>query len=139
MISNNGLDLYSEPFIDSLGGADPYEFLDAAFTAARGRDIVTAASLVDLRTYLPCDLMTKVDIASMAHGLECRQPLLDHRVVELAASLPLHCKLRGRQTKWILQQAFGELLPRAVLTRKKMGFGVPLATWFRRELKRYVA
>jgi asparagine synthase (glutamine-hydrolysing) len=98
---------------------------------------VTAASLVDLVTYLPCDLMTKVDIASMAHGLECRAPLLDYRVVELAAQMPIGCKLARGRGKRILREAFPELLPPEVTRRPKMGFGVPLAQWFRGELASY--
>ncbi len=94
-----------------------------------------ASGEADLMTYLPCDLMTKVDIASMAHSLECRQPFLDFRVVELAASLPLRLKFRGRTGKRLLRAAFGALLPREIWTRKKMGFGVPLDHWFRHELK----
>lgn len=127
--------LYREEFLAQLPESDPIGFLLAAYQRWSSRDIVTATSLVDLETYLPCDLMTKVDIASMAHGLECRQPLLDHRVVELAAALPLRMKMRGRRTKWILRRAFGDLLPREVFTRKKMGFGVPLDRWFRGELR----
>lgn len=82
-------------------------------------------------TYLPCDLMTKVDIASMAHGLECRQPMLDYRVVELAARMPLARKFRRGKGKRILLEAFDDLIPREVVERKKMGFGVPLDHWFR--------
>jgi asparagine synthase (glutamine-hydrolysing) len=82
-------------------------------------------------------LLTKVDIASMANSLECRAPFLDHRVVELAARMPIDCKLKGRRSKRILQQAFPELLPSGVMRRPKMGFGVPLEQWFRHELKDY--
>jgi asparagine synthase (glutamine-hydrolysing) len=101
----------------------------------KGRDAVTAASLTDLVTYLPCDLMTKVDIASMAHGLEVRAPFLDHRLVEFAASLPAHLKYRRGKGKWLLQRAFGDLVPAEVWQRPKMGFGVPLDHWFRNELR----
>jgi asparagine synthase (glutamine-hydrolysing) len=95
---------------------------------------VTAFSLADLMTYLPCDLMTKVDIASMAHGLECRQPFLDYRVAELAARIPRRLKFRRGHGKRILRTAFGDLLPEAIQRRPKMGFGVPLNDWFRHEL-----
>ncbi len=117
--------------------ADPFDFLHAAFGRASGRDAVTAASLADVQTYIPCDLMTKTDIASMAHGLECRHPLLDYRVVELAATLPLRYKLHHGDTKWILKKAFADLLPGPIMRRSKMGFSVPLAAWFRNELRDY--
>jgi len=79
--------------------------------------------------------MTKVDIASMAHGLECRAPFLDYRVVEFAASLPAHFKYHRGRGKRLLADAFGHLLPPEVFTRHKMGFSVPLDHWFRSELK----
>jgi asparagine synthase (glutamine-hydrolysing) len=71
----------------------------------------------------------------MAHGLECRAPILDYRVVEFAATLPVKWKYRFGRGKRLLREAFGDLLPREVFTRRKMGFGVPLDSWFRRELK----
>jgi asparagine synthase (glutamine-hydrolysing) len=127
--------LYSEAFLKQLPEADPYRFLEAALKTAERRDAVTAISLADLQTYLPCDLMTKVDIASMAHSLECRQPFLDVRLVELAASLPMEWKLRRGRGKRILRRAFSHLLPAEIWTRPKMGFGVPLDHWFRHELR----
>jgi len=124
-------DLYSDAFLAQLPDADPLEFLAAAHRRCTQRDPVTAISLTDLVTYLPCDLMTKVDIASMAHGLECRQPLLDYRVVELAARMPRELKFRHGRGKRILLETFADLVPRAVQRREKMGFGVPLDHWFR--------
>lgn len=127
--------LYGDEFVAQLPERDPAEYVAAALARSGGRDRVTAASLADLVTYLPGDLCTKVDIATMAHGLECRQPLLDHRVVELAVAMPVRLKLRGGRGKRILREAFGHLLPRDVFRRRKTGFGVPLDRWFRTELK----
>jgi asparagine synthase (glutamine-hydrolysing) len=85
-------------------------------------------------------LLVKVDLASMAHSLECRGPFLDHRVVELAAAMPLDRKiqLHSGRSKVVLKQAFSELLPRPIQQRSKMGFGVPISRWFRDELKQEV-
>ena len=93
--------------------------------------------VADIMTYLPGDLLVKVDIASMAHSLECRGPFLDHRVVELAAAMPLERKiqLRSGRSKVVLKRAFADLLPPPIKTRSKMGFGVPISRWFRDELK----
>ena len=93
--------------------------------------------VADILTYLPGDLLVKVDLASMAHSLECRGPFLDHRVVELAAAMPLDRKiqLRSGRSKVVLKQAFADLLPPPIKTRPKMGFGVPISRWFRDELK----
>jgi len=128
-------ELYADDFVASLPERDPFEFLAAGFARAGRRDPLTATSVADLVTYLPCDLMTKVDVASMAHGLECRQPFLDHRVVELAVRMPGRLKFRWGRGKRVLKEAFADLLPRAIRRRRKMGFGVPLDHWFRDELK----
>ena len=90
---------------------------------------------VDTATYLPGDLLTKVDIATMAHGLEARSPLLDHEFVEFAASIPAELKVRGREKKWLLREALRDWLPPEILDRPKQGFSVPVGEWFRRELK----
>ena len=92
---------------------------------------VTGLQLLDIATYLPGDLLPKSDIASMAHSLELRSPLLDHRVVELGLSLPARLK-RG---KLALRRAFADDLPPVVAARGKTGFGIPLAAWFRGELR----
>ncbi len=128
-------ELYRPDFVEQLPDTDPFEFFEGAWKELNGRDLVSQASLADLVTYLPCDLMTKVDIASMAHGLECRQPFLDYRLVEFAASLPSSLKFRYGKGKRLLRSAFEKLLPRQIWERKKMGFGVPLGIWFQRELK----
>ena len=142
--------LYSDSQLDHLAAtaaaladpfeADPASFLMAASSAATRRDRINRAMITDLQTYLPCDLLAKVDLASMAHSLECRGPFLDHRVVELAAAMPLERKIRlhSGQTKVVLKQAFPELLPRPIRKRSKMGFGVPISRWLRGELKQEV-
>jgi asparagine synthase (glutamine-hydrolysing) len=124
-------ELYTDDFLASLPDEDPVGFLATGLGRCAARDPVTSTSLADLVTYLPCDLMTKVDIASMAHGLECRQPFLDHRVVELAIQMPLELKFRRGRGKRILLEAFADLLPNKIRKRPKMGFGVPLDHWFR--------
>jgi asparagine synthase (glutamine-hydrolysing) len=99
---------------------------------ARG---IAGLQLLDVETYLPGDLLPKADIASMAHSLELRSPLLDHRVVELGLSLPDRLKLSGREGKQALRRAFAGDLPPSVAARGKSGFGVPLARWFREDLR----
>jgi asparagine synthase (glutamine-hydrolysing) len=142
------LALYSDAQLELLGStaalqaddvsSDPALVLARACAGASRRDPVTRAMVGDILTYLPGDLLAKVDLASMAHSLECRGPFLDHRVVELAAAMPLDRKLRFRpgRSKVVLKRAFADLLPRPIRTRSKMGFGVPVGRWFREELKR---
>jgi len=128
-------ELYTDGFLESLPDSDPLDFLDQAWRKSEGRDPVTRATLTDLQTYLPCDLMTKVDIATMAHGLECRQPFLDHHLVQYAARIPAGYKLRGRRGKWILEQTFRGRLPPEIWRRRKMGFGAPVSEWLRGPLR----
>jgi asparagine synthase (glutamine-hydrolysing) len=91
--------------------------------------------LLDLATYLPGALLPKADLASMAHSLELRSPLLDPAVVELGLGLPDRLKLRGREGKVALKRAFRDVLPPEVTSRGKSGFGVPLGRWFRSDLR----
>lgn len=127
--------LYTESFVGELEEQDPLQFLYAAQQPFAKRSAVTRFSLMDLQTYLPCDLNTKVDIASMAHSLEVRQPFLDYRLVELASGLPGRWKRRWGKGKWILKQAFPSELPAEIWARRKQGFGVPLDHWFRGPLR----
>jgi asparagine synthase (glutamine-hydrolysing) len=96
---------------------------------------IAALQRLDVRTYLPGDLLLKADIASMAHSLELRSPLLDHEVLELGVSLPDRLKTRGLRGKLALRRAFADALPVEVAGRGKSGLGVPLADWFRGELR----
>ena len=109
-------------------------FHDIAAHTAGASDLERVLYL-DLKGYLGEGVLTKVDRASMACSLEVRVPMLDRRVVELAASLPPDLKLRGFTTKYILKRALAGLVPREILHRKKKGFGIPVARWFRGELR----
>jgi asparagine synthase (glutamine-hydrolysing) len=110
------------------------ELLAPWFDEAAGRDLLAQASLVDLLTYLPGDILTKVDRMSMAASLEARVPLLDHTLVEFAVSLPSQLKHRDGTGKWIFRQALQGLVPDFVFSKPKQGFGVPLGLWLRNEL-----
>ncbi|MBW3541875.1 MAG: asparagine synthase (glutamine-hydrolyzing) [Planctomycetes bacterium] len=127
--------LYTDGFRETLGDADAAGFVLDAYGRCTAKDFVARTMCVDTLTYLPCDILTKVDIATMAASLECRNPFLDHHVVELAASMPIELKLHRGRGKRILLETFADLLPRSIQRRSKMGFGVPLDHWFRGELK----
>ncbi len=125
----------TEEFLRSAGGGEAEALLVDAYRDSDAPDLVDATLDVDVRTYLPDDLLVKVDIATMAHGLEGRSPLLDHELMEFCASLPSSMKLRGFSKKRIFKRAVRDLLPREVIGRRKMGFAVPLDRWFRGELR----
>lgn len=114
---------------------DPAACIFEAYRRFPQRDFLTRTMATDLLTYLPCDILTKVDIASMSTGLECRSPMLDHKVVELSARMPLQVKQTLQQSKRVLIETFADLIPPDIQTRRKMGFGVPIDHWFREELK----
>ena len=131
---NGGLRLDgTRPSADEL---DCVDFLQDAFQKFRRRDLTSAISFVDLLTYMPGDLTTKVDVASMRSSLEVRAPMLDPNVVELALQIPLKYKLWGKKGKYVLREACRDLLPAEIDARPKTGFGVPLDAWFRGPLNR---
>ena len=108
--------------------------LAAAFTAAGSDDELNRMFAVDAQTQLPDDLLMLTDKMSMAVSLECRVPLLDHRLVEMAAAMPASIKVRGGRLKHLMKQALEDLLPADILDRKKRGFGTPMGAWLKREL-----
>jgi asparagine synthase (glutamine-hydrolysing) len=127
--------LYSDDFATALGGNQSVHWLRETLSGEPLLDPVDAVLRADTLLYLPEDLLAKVDIASMANSLETRSPLLDHRLVEFCAGLPSSYKLHGRTSKWLLRQLMRDRLPPAILTRPKMGFGVPVGEWLRGELR----
>ncbi|HZB45544.1 MAG TPA: asparagine synthase (glutamine-hydrolyzing) [Pyrinomonadaceae bacterium] len=131
-------ELYTDDFLRETADDDPARWLAPWFARANGAGVVDAALLADTMTYLPNDLLVKVDIASMAVSLEARSPFLDHHVIEFAASLPEGLKLRGLTTKYLLKKTLGRLLPSENLKRAKMGFGVPVGHWFRGEMQGFL-
>ncbi|HET6674747.1 MAG TPA: asparagine synthase C-terminal domain-containing protein, partial [Nitrospiraceae bacterium] len=92
----------------------------------------------DTRSYLPDDLLVKVDRATMAHGLEARSPFLDHKFMEFAASLPIDLKVRKGVSKYLLKRAMRGALPDPIIMRNKQGFGVPIDRWFREDCRDFV-
>jgi len=130
--------LYTPDMGGLMAGWDAQGYLRRIYDSLSPDDQLGRVLRLDLLSYLPEDLLVKVDIATMANSLEARSPFLDHKVVEFACSLPSRWKLRGRKSKYILKDAFSSLLPAAIMRRKKMGFGVPIARWFREELREYL-
>jgi asparagine synthase (glutamine-hydrolysing) len=127
--------LYTSAFRARLRAFDPAEYARSIYRAAGGFDEVDRAFQVGIETYLPDDLLVKVDIATMAHSLEARSPLLDYRVLEFAASLPAARHVGLMNTKRLLKTYGARLLPPSVIYRRKQGFSIPLAAWLRGPLR----
>jgi asparagine synthase (glutamine-hydrolysing) len=130
--------LYTPALVEALEGVPEVrkqEPFAGVFARLAGFDPTTAELYLDLKTYLPDDILVKVDRMSMAVSLEARAPLLDHKLVEFAFSLPGSWKLRGWTTKWIFKKAMERLLPRENIYRRKEGFSIPIKHWLRTELR----
>jgi asparagine synthase (glutamine-hydrolysing) len=117
-----------------MAGLDAEDVIAHAWTTASAESVIDRMLEVDVGTYLPGDLIPKIDIATMAFGLETRSPLLDHQFMEFAASIPGTLKVRGSEKKWIFREALRGWLPQDILDRPKQGFSVPLSTWLRTDL-----
>jgi asparagine synthase (glutamine-hydrolysing) len=128
--------LYTDEFREVVGEtAPPEDLITRAYLASDAGDDVNRLLDTDIQTYLPGDLLVKMDIASMAHSLEVRSPLLDHHFMEMTASLPGSWKVANGTTKKLFKDALRPWLPGHILDRPKSGFSVPLAQWFRTELR----
>lgn len=127
--------LFTPEFKRRLKGYESLNVLRQYYERAQTSDLLSKIQYVDIKTYLTDDILTKVDRASMAVSLEVRAPMLDHKVLELAASIPSNLKLSNGTGKYILKKALEPTLPRDILYRQKQGFAIPLNVWFKRELK----
>jgi asparagine synthase (glutamine-hydrolysing) len=122
-------------FAARVGDREAEQVIERAWRGSTATDCVDEMLSVDVETYLPADLLVKMDIATMAYSVEGRSPLLDQELMSFAASLPASLKLRGVHGKRLLKKALRGRVPDEILHRPKMGFGVPLADWFRGELR----
>jgi asparagine synthase (glutamine-hydrolysing) len=120
-------------------GSDPDRVIREAWAATSGADLLDRMQEVDIRTWLPNDLIPKMDIATMAHALEARSPFLDHQLMEFAASIPAELKLPGMRKKGLLRDAVRPWLPPEILELPKQGFCVPMAEWLRGDLREMAA
>jgi asparagine synthase (glutamine-hydrolysing) len=123
--------LYSSHFRQILQGHRAEQSYVRTMRGAPAGDALSRAQYADLKIWLPGDILTKVDRASMAVSLEAREPLLDHRLVEFAACVPAKLRLRGGSGKWLMKEALGRYLPQEILHRPKMGFVTPISAWLR--------
>jgi asparagine synthase (glutamine-hydrolysing) len=118
-----------------IGSTEPESLLTREDRRPRGEELLHWMMSADAQTYLPDDILVKVDRAAMAHSLETRVPFLDQRLVELSWRIPSSLKIRNSETKWVLRQILYKYVPRELIDRPKMGFGVPLHDWLRGGLR----
>jgi asparagine synthase (glutamine-hydrolysing) len=126
---------WQQPETLVLGAHEAPSLLDGMRLERPDRHVIDAMALIDQQTYLPDDILVKVDRAAMANSLETRVPMLDHRVVEFALRLPMQLKLRAGCGKWLLRQVLYRHVPRELIERPKQGFAVPLDQWLRGPLR----
>ncbi len=137
-MNRNATDLYTAEFYETSGNGSVDGFRDRILKHAEGQALLDKMLYIDSKTWLPDDLLLKADKITMANSIELRVPLLDHTVLEYAATLPSNYKLRGFTMKYILKRAFEGRVPDEILNRKKTGFPVPYDRWMRNELNGYV-
>ena len=130
--------LYTDEFKNKIGNVNSSDLIVDKFNESGAKDKLDQTLYADFCSYLPDDLMVKVDIASMAASLEGRSPFLDQEFLELTAKIPFGLKLKGRNNKkYILKEALRDLVPDEVMFRPKMGFGIPIETWFKNDLAKF--
>jgi asparagine synthase (glutamine-hydrolysing) len=127
--------LFTREFLQSLQGYETIDLFREHYNRADTNDLLSRIQYLDIKTYLPDDILAKVDRASMAVSLEVRAPLLDHQLMEKVARMPSSIKLKGGSGKYIFKKSLSSTLPDEILNRKKQGFAIPLGQWFRSELK----
>jgi asparagine synthase (glutamine-hydrolysing) len=132
--SNTSSANYRSDFRSRLNGNSQETFVRWLFDRVKDLPELHQMLYLDTKTWLPDDLLVKADKVTMASSLELRVPLLDHKVLEFAAALPPHFKVKGRETKHVLKAAFAKVLPQEIINRKKVGFPVPYGRWLAREL-----
>jgi asparagine synthase (glutamine-hydrolysing) len=120
---------------DVLGEYSSADAFTSLFEVPTSTDRLDRLLYLDSKTYLPGDILTKVDRMTMAHSVEARVPLLDHKLIEFVQTIPSSLKVRGCETKSILKKAVEDLIPREIINRPKKGFSVPIRRWFNRELR----
>ncbi len=125
--------LFQDWVLQELAGEESFGLIRNFFERDSAQSVMDKFLYLDSKIYLPDDLLVKVDRMSMCHSLEVRVPFLDHKVVELAGSIPFSLKLKGSTTKYILKQAMKEMLPSEILKQRKQGFSIPIQRWFRNE------
>jgi len=133
--SDTRASLYSRDFLEELKGFTPMEMVFPLYNGSPAPDAVAKAQHTDMQFYMTDDVLVKADRMSMAHSLEVRNPLLDHRVLEFAATLPLKLKLNNNRGKVLLRHLASRRLPESIQNLPKMGFSIPAAQWLRQELK----
>ncbi len=129
--------LYTNEFCGRVSAARSHEFVRSLFAEVQNQPALNQMLYVDTKTWLPDDLLVKADKMTMANSVELRVPLLDHKILEFAARLPADYKIKGFTTKYILRRAFRGRVPRAILSRKKVGFATPFAGWLLNELREF--
>ena len=135
----NLISYWQNPTDIVLNSQEPPTFITDQTSWPKDCSITELMMYLDSVSYMPDDILTKVDRATMAIGLESRVPLLDHRIVEFSASLPLHQKIRNGKGKWLLRQLLYKYVPQKLIDRPKMGFGVPIDAWLRGPLKEWAS